>query len=115
VVVWRIDQETGRTSLAPDSYGGGLISGRGEVERRSTVVSRCSEDEVRCELREAAMAASRIMAQPELVQGGRAAQEGDVRLPSDVPHGRTVNTRIFNSRCLLCRTSQSQEYCFCET
>lgn len=28
---------------------------------------------------------------------------------------RLVNTRIFKSRCLLCHTSQSQEYCFCET
>jgi hypothetical protein len=26
-----------------------------------------------------------------------------------------VNTRIFKSRCLLCHTSQSQEYCCCET
>jgi type IV secretory pathway VirB3-like protein len=26
----------------------------------------------------------------------------------------TVNIRIFKSRCLLCHTSQSQEYCFCE-
>ena len=29
--------------------------------------------------------------------------------------GITVNTRIFNPRCPLCHTSQSQDYHFCET
>src|SRR4051812_17762274 len=27
----------------------------------------------------------------------------------------SINTRIFNPRCLLCHTSQSQDYHFCET
>src|SRR4051794_9688875 len=37
------------------------------------------------------------------------------RQPPSQRHSFFVNTRIFNPRCLLCHTSQSQDYHFCET